>query len=111
MRVPLSWLRELVDLPPVTGRELAAKLIDAGLEVETVEQVGELTGPLVIGEVLTVEELTEFKKPIRYCTVDVGQANGTGEPQGIICGATNFAAGDVVVVALPGSELPGGFKI
>ncbi|MEU5883987.1 phenylalanine--tRNA ligase subunit beta [Spirillospora sp. NPDC047279] len=113
MRAPLSWLREYVALPAdVTGRELAAKLIDAGLEVETVDRAGaDLVGPLVIGEVLAIEELTEFKKPIRYCQVDVGQANGTGEPQNIICGASNFAVGDRVVVILPGGELPGGFKI
>ncbi|RAY17238.1 phenylalanine--tRNA ligase subunit beta [Actinomadura craniellae] len=112
MRVPLSWLREHVELPAgTTGRALAAKLIDAGLEVETVEVVGDITGPLVVGRVLDIEELTEFKKPIRYCRVDVGPANGTGEPQGVICGARNFAAGDVVVVALPGAVLPGDFAI
>ncbi|MFF8377572.1 phenylalanine--tRNA ligase subunit beta [Streptomyces sp. NPDC015661] len=113
MRVPLSWLREYVDLPATeTGRDVQAKLISAGLEVETVEQLGAgLTGPLVVGKVLTIEELTDFKKPIRFCTVDVGQANGTGEPQEIICGARNFAEGDKVVVALPGAVLPGDFRI
>ncbi|MER6156733.1 phenylalanine--tRNA ligase subunit beta [Streptomyces sp. NPDC001868] len=113
MRVPLSWLREYVDLPATqTGRDVQAKLISAGLEVETVEQLGDgLKGPLVVGQVLTIEELTEFKKPIRFCTVDVGTANGTGEPQEIVCGARNFAVGDKVVVVLPGAELPGGFAI
>ncbi|MEU9574278.1 phenylalanine--tRNA ligase subunit beta [Streptomyces massasporeus] len=113
MRVPLSWLREYVDLPETeTGRDVQAKLISAGLEVETVEQLGaDLKGPLVVGQVATIEELTEFKKPIRFCTVDVGQANGTGEPQEIICGARNFAVGDKVVVALPGAVLPGDFQI
>ncbi|MCF1594421.1 phenylalanine--tRNA ligase subunit beta [Streptomyces muensis] len=113
MRVPLSWLREYVDLPATeTGRDVQAKLISAGLEVETVEQLGDgLKGPLVVGQVLTIEELTEFKKPIRFCTVDVGQANGTGEPQELICGARNFAVGDKVVIVLPGAVLPGGFAI
>ncbi|MEU1915829.1 phenylalanine--tRNA ligase subunit beta [Streptomyces massasporeus] len=113
MRVPLSWLREYVDLPETeTGRDVQAKLISAGLEVETVEQLGaDLKGPLVVGQVATIEELTDFKKPIRFCTVDVGQANGTGEPQEIICGARNFAVGDKVVVALPGAVLPGDFQI
>ncbi|KOG10448.1 phenylalanine--tRNA ligase subunit beta [Streptomyces viridochromogenes] len=113
MRVPLSWLREYVDLPATeTGRDVQAKLISAGLEVETVEQLGDgLKGPLVVGQVLTIEELTEFKKPIRFCTVDVGQANGTGEPQELICGARNFQVGDKVVVVLPGAVLPGGFEI
>ncbi|WP_415948707.1 phenylalanine--tRNA ligase subunit beta [Streptomyces sp. KLOTTS4A1] len=113
MRVPLSWLREYVDLPgDATGRDVQEKLIGVGLEVETVEQLGAgLTGPLVVGKVLTIEELTEFKKPIRFCTVDVGTANGTGEPQEIVCGARNFAEGDKVVVALPGAVLPGDFRI
>ncbi|AWT42080.1 MULTISPECIES: phenylalanine--tRNA ligase subunit beta [Streptomyces] len=113
MRVPLSWLREYVDLPATeTGRDVQAKLVSAGLEVETVEQLGaDLKGPLVVGQVLTIEELEGFKKPIRFCTVDVGQANGTGEPQEIVCGARNFQAGDKVVVALPGAVLPGDFQI
>ncbi|MDQ0989906.1 phenylalanine--tRNA ligase subunit beta [Streptomyces sp. V3I7] len=123
MRVPLSWLREYVDLPATeTGRDVQAKLIEAGLEVETVEQLGaDLKGPLVVGQVLTIEELEGFKKPIRFCTVDVGMAGGTsqafgtgggtGEPQEIVCGARNFAVGDKVVVVLPGATLPGGFSI
>ncbi|MFD6990163.1 phenylalanine--tRNA ligase subunit beta [Streptomyces sp. NPDC059943] len=113
MRAPLSWLREYVELPATeTGRDVQARLISAGLEVETVEQVGAgLKGPLVVGKVLTVEELTEFKKPIRFCTLDVGDANGTGEPQEVICGARNFAVGDKVVVVLPGAVLAGGFEI
>ncbi|MEV7286564.1 phenylalanine--tRNA ligase subunit beta [Streptomyces sp. NPDC093252] len=113
MRVPLSWLREYVDLPATeTGRDVQAKLISAGLEVETVEQLGDgLKGPLVVGQVLTIEELEGFKKPIRFCTVDVGTANGTGAPQEIVCGARNFAVGDKVVVVLPGAVLPGGFAI
>ncbi|MFJ8148403.1 phenylalanine--tRNA ligase subunit beta [Streptomyces sp. NPDC096048] len=113
MRVPLSWLREYVDLPATqTGRDVQAKLISAGLEVETVEHLGaDLKGPLVVGQVLTIEELEGFKKPIRFCTVNVGRANGTGEPQEIVCGARNFAVGDKVVVVLPGATLPGGFSI
>ncbi|MFD4138406.1 phenylalanine--tRNA ligase subunit beta [Streptomyces sp. NPDC058572] len=113
MRVPLSWLREYVDLPETeTGRDVQAKLISAGLEVETVERLGAgLKGPLVVGQVLTIEELEGFKKPIRFCTVDVGQANGSGEPQEIVCGARNFSVGDKVVVVLPGAVLPGDFAI
>ncbi|MFH9612381.1 phenylalanine--tRNA ligase subunit beta [Streptomyces pratensis] len=113
MRVPLSWLREYVDLPATeTGRDVQAELVSVGLEVETVEQTGAgLKGPLVVGQVLTIEELEGFKKPIRFCTVDVGTANGTGEPQEIVCGARNFAVGDKVVVVLPGAVLPGDFAI
>jgi phenylalanyl-tRNA synthetase beta chain len=113
MRVPLSWLREYVDLPAgESGRDVQAKLISVGLEVETVDQLGAgLKGPLVVGKVLTIEQLEGFKKPIRFCTVDVGSANGTGAPQEIVCGAANFAVGDKVVVILPGGVLPGNFEI
>ncbi|MDT0303285.1 phenylalanine--tRNA ligase subunit beta [Streptomonospora wellingtoniae] len=113
MRVPVSWLRDYADLPEgVTARDLAAALVGLGLEVETVDSVGaDISGPIAVGRVLSIEELTGFKKPIRYCRVDVGAANGTGEPQNIVCGARNFGEGDLVVVALPGAVLPGGFAI
>ena len=111
MRVPLEWLRELVPLPAdVTGREIADRLIAAGLEVEAVESVGAgVVGPLVVGRVVSIEELADFKKPIRWCQVDVGEANGG--VRGIVCGARNFSSGDLVVVALPGTVLPGDFVI
>ncbi len=113
MRVSLSWLREHVDLPAeLNTAELDAALVGLGLEPESiVDQRETVTGQLVVGEVLQIEELTGFKKPIRFCRVDVGGANGTGEPQEIVCGARNFAEGDRVVVILPGGVLPGGFAI
>src|SRR3712207_5302075 len=108
MRVPLGWLAERVGLPAgISVEELDAAFVRLGLEVEEVHRPAEVTGPLVVGRVLEIEELTGFKKPIRYCQVDVGEA----EPRGIVCGATNFAVGDAVVVALPGAVLPGGFAI
>ncbi|MEV1314478.1 phenylalanine--tRNA ligase subunit beta [Micromonospora arborensis] len=113
MRVSVSWLREYVDLPadlPIGDLEQA--LVDLGIEVESAVDLAEtVTGRLVVGEVREIEELTGFKKPIRFCRVDVGDANGTGEPQEIVCGARNFAVGDRVVVILPGGVLPGGFAI
>ncbi|HEX5540537.1 MAG TPA: phenylalanine--tRNA ligase subunit beta, partial [Micromonospora sp.] len=111
MRVPLSWLREFVDAP-ADPAVLEAALVKVGLEVEEIIDLrSTVTGDLVVGRVLEIEELTGFKKPIRFCRVDVGAANGTGAPQEIICGATNFAEGDLVVVILPGGVLPGGFQI
>ncbi|TDW86800.1 phenylalanyl-tRNA synthetase beta subunit [Kribbella pratensis] len=108
MRVPLSWLREYVDLPAdVTGRQVAEQLIRAGLEVETVEE-SDLTGPLVVGKVLTYEnEPQKNGKTIRWCSLDIGK----DEPQWVVCGAHNFEVGDLVVVVLPGAVLPGGFAI
>ncbi len=108
MRVPVGWLAEYVDVPAGTSVEdLDAAFVRLGLEVEEIHRPEEVTGPLVVGAVLQIEELTGFKKPIRYTQVDVGEA----QPRGIVCGATNFAVGDTVVVALPGAVLPGGFAI
>ena len=88
-------------------RELADRLIAIGLEVGTVEELGSaITGPLLVGRVTQIEELTEFKETDRFCQVDLGD-----QTRGIICGATNFAEGDLIVAALPGSVLPGGFEI
>ncbi len=101
MRVPLSWLRTWADVPAAAD-EVAAALVRAGLEVEAVEPVGRDISGVVVGEVCSVEELTGFRKPIRFCEVSVG-----GAPRGIVCGATNFAVGDLVPVALPGAGLPG----
>ncbi|MBB3081830.1 phenylalanine--tRNA ligase subunit beta [Geodermatophilus sabuli] len=108
MRVPIGWLAEHVDLPGgIAVEELDNAFVRLGLEVEAVHRPEEVTGPLVVGRVLEIEELTGFKKPIRFCQVDAGE----GEPRGIVCGARNFAVGDAVVVALPGAVLPGGFEI
>jgi phenylalanyl-tRNA synthetase beta chain len=108
VRVPIGWLAEYVDVPAGTSVEdLDTAFVRLGLEVEEIHRPAEVTGPLVVGTVLEIEELTGFKKPIRYCQVDVGEA----EPRGIVCGARNFAVGDTVVVALPGAVLPGGFEI
>lgn len=110
MRVPLSWLREYAPLPDgVSARDVATRLIRAGLEVETVDEAGaDLVGPLVVGRVLEfADEPQKNGKTIRWCSVDVGEP----EPRGIVCGAHNFAVGDLVVVSLPGAVLPGGFAI
>lgn len=108
MRIPVSWLADHVALPDgTTAEQVADAFVRVGLEVEQVHQLGPVTGPLVVGLVTEVDELTEFKKSIRHVQVDVGE----DAPRGVICGATNFAAGDLVVVALPGSVLPGDFAI
>ncbi|MBI1377444.1 MAG: phenylalanine--tRNA ligase subunit beta [Frankiales bacterium] len=116
MRVPLSWLREYVDLPEHADVEdIGVRLVESGLELEeTVHVAADVTGPLVVGRVREIEELTGFKKPIRWCQVEVGDAHGhpdTPGVRGIVCGARNFVAGDLVVVALPGAVLAGGFAI
>jgi phenylalanyl-tRNA synthetase beta chain len=111
MRVPYSWLREVVaagspgwDVPPY---ELELTLLRIGHEVEEVVTLGSVDGPLTVGRVTAIDELTDFKKPIRACLVDVGDQ----QEHEIVCGASNFVVGDLVMVALPGTTLPGGFAI
>ncbi|MDQ1650138.1 MAG: phenylalanyl-tRNA synthetase beta chain, partial [Frankiaceae bacterium] len=110
MRVPVSWLREYVDLPAdVSAKQLADRLTMLGLKLEALETAGGgIQGPLVVGRVLSVEPETHSNgKTIRGCSVDVGE----DAPRGIVCGASNFAVSDLVVVSLPGAVLPGGFEI
>ncbi len=111
MRIPYSWLREtLIAGTPgfdIAADELERALLRIGHEVEGVHTLGPVTGPFKVGRVVEIEELTEFKKPIRACRVDVGEA----EPRDIVCGASNFVVGDLVAVALPGAVLPGDFAI
>ena len=115
MRTPIEWLSEYVSMPADTSAtDIADALLRIGFEVEDIHTVPETTGDLVVGQVLSIEELTEFKKPIRFVRVDAGAGHGphgSDEPRDIICGARNFQVGDKVVVALPGSVLPGGFAI
>ncbi|HVS68978.1 MAG TPA: phenylalanine--tRNA ligase subunit beta [Mycobacteriales bacterium] len=106
MRVPLSWLREYVDLPEVSSYEIADRLTAAGLQVERVDRIGEGIEGVVVAKVVALEELEGFKKPIRWVTL----ADGTSERQ-VICGATNFAVGDLVAYARPPTVLPGDFRI
>jgi phenylalanyl-tRNA synthetase beta chain len=115
MRVPISWLRQYAPIPaPVDAQEVGRRLTAAGLEVEAVEQVGHDVHGVIVAQVRAIEELTEFKKPIRYCRVAVSDAELTADPAtltGVICGATNFKEGDRVAFATVGATLPGGFEI
>ncbi|MDQ1083542.1 MULTISPECIES: phenylalanine--tRNA ligase subunit beta [Microbacterium] len=110
MRVPLSWLREYVDVPAeATPEDVLASLVSVGFEEEDVHRF-ELSGPIVVGEVKEfTPEPQSNGKTIRWCQVDVGDEHGG--VRGIVCGAGNFFAGDKVVVTLPGSVLPGPFPI
>ena len=98
MRAPLSWIKEFVDIPAtVTAEQISAGLIRVGFEVEEIIQQGaDLTGPLKFAKVLSIEEITEFKKPIRYVGLDCGE----GQTRFVICGATNFAVGDLMSVSI-----------
>ncbi len=115
-RIPLTWLADHVDLPAdVTADGLAADLVKVGLEEEAIHPAA-VIGPLVVGRVLDrTPEPQKNGKTIHWCHVDVGAHNVVGPDgvgsRGIVCGAHNFDAGDLVVVALPGAVLPGPFEI
>jgi phenylalanyl-tRNA synthetase beta chain len=115
MRVPVSWLREYAPIPePYDALEVGRRLTQAGLEVEAVEQAGHDVHGVITAQVMAVEELTGFKKPIRYCRVAVSDAELAADPEtltGVICGAVNFKVGDRVAFAVVGAMLPGGFEI
>jgi phenylalanyl-tRNA synthetase beta chain len=109
MRAPISWIKEFVDIPEnISAEQISDALIRVGFEVEEIiKQGADLTGPLVFAKVLSIEELTDFKKPVRYVGLDCGEK----ETRYVICGATNFIVGDLIVAALPGAVLPGDFAI
>jgi phenylalanyl-tRNA synthetase beta chain len=112
MRVPLSWLLEYaaIELSPDDEpgvAEMSRRLTACGLEVESVAPAGQDISGVVVAEVLDIEELVGFNKPLRYCQVSTGD----GQERHVICGASNFAVGDRVALAVPGAVLPGGFEI
>ena len=109
MRAPMSWIKDFVEIPSsLSVDEISRGLVRVGFEVEEVIYQGEdIKGPLSFAEVLSIEEITEFKKPIRYVGLDCGEK----QTRYVICGATNFNVGDIVLAALPGAVLPGDFAI
>ena len=124
-RIPLTWLGEHVELPATASAlEVATDLSRLGLEEEALFGA-QVTGPLVVGRVLElVKEPQKNGKTINWVRVDVGpehneDADDPKDPQpgrerpsrGIVCGAHNFEGGDLVVVSLPGTVLPGDFAI
>ena len=113
MRAPLSWIREYVDLPDdVTVAELAHRLTALGLKLEALHSARRRrsTGPLVVGRVL--EHRRRAAEERQDDQVVPGRLRARARrAAGIVCGAHNFAEGDLVVVSLPGAVLPGGFAI
>jgi phenylalanyl-tRNA synthetase beta chain len=104
MRVPVSWLKDFApfDADP---DDLARTLSDLGLVVEGVERVGEGLEGVVVARVDHIATIAGADR-IRRVVVDAGAG-----PKEIVCGATNFAVGDLVPLAPVGVTLPGGFTI
>ncbi len=100
MRVPLSWLRDYVDVE-LTPEELAERLTLLGMEIKGLERWGAEWRSVVTGELL---EVTRHPRADRLSLTRVRVGD---EVLDIVCGATNIAAGQRVPVALPGAVLPG----
>jgi phenylalanyl-tRNA synthetase beta chain len=103
MRVPVGWLRSYCD-PGVSAEEIADALTMAGDKLERLHRTGVGdTSAFLTGRVLESERHPNADR-LTVCVVDVGR----GEPQTIVCGAPNVAAGQTVAVALPGAVMPDG---
>jgi len=105
VKAPLSWLR---DFAPIEGSplDLADRLNGIGLIVEGIAAPGR-----DIAGVCTVKVLSFEKHPNADKLLLVDIDLGNGETRRVVCGASNFAVGDIVPWAPPGAELPGGFKL
>ncbi len=106
MRTPLSWLLDFVNYTG-SAEDLAERLGTSGFEIDDVLRLGapdtgDNHGNFVIGRVVQFDKHPNADR-LRLCQIDTGDAS----PRQIVCGASNFAVGDTVVVALPGAILPG----
>jgi phenylalanyl-tRNA synthetase beta chain len=104
MRVPLSWLADHVDVD-VSATTLAEKLTFAGIEIETIHRVGDDLAGILTARVLEVTQHPDADRLV-LVRIDAG-----GEDRWVVCGARNYAPGDVVPWAAPGAKLPGGIEI
>src|SRR5215212_5734817 len=106
MRVPVAWLREYCS-PDISTAEIAERFDFTGTEVARIDRVG-VGDPegFVVGRVLEAERHPDADR-LTVCKVDVGE----GEPEQIVCGAPNVAAGQLVAVARPGAVMPDGSRL
>jgi phenylalanyl-tRNA synthetase beta chain len=110
MRVPVAWLREYCD-PGLGVDDLATALALSGTEVERIASVGvprvnSNQGLFLVGEVKAVDQHPDADR-LSVCRV----ALSGGDERTIVCGATNVAPGQAVMVALPGAVLPDGTRL
>ena len=104
MLVSYKWLKQLVDVD-VPSEELAEKMSTTGIEVEGVASPAAGLSKIVVGEVLSCEDVPETH--LHVCQVNVGEE----EARQIVCGAPNVRAGIKVMVALPGARIADNYKI
>ncbi len=104
MKVSYNWLKEFVDFDN-TPDELSHLLTMLGLEVEGIEKSGEGLDDVIVAVVEERDQHPNADK-LSLCRVNTGS-----EALSIVCGASNFATGDKVALAMIGAVLPGDFRI
>lgn len=105
MKLPLSWLKEYVDIGDITPQELSDKLLSIGFEVEEIiTPRTDITG-VVVGHVLSIIRHENSDK-LWICQIDIGDKTVQ-----IVTGAQNVKQGDYVPVATVGANLPDGKHI
>ena len=105
MNLSMKWLGDYVKLD-ITPKEFCSAMTMSGSKVEAFETEGAEIKNVVVGKLLSVVP-HENSDHLVVCQVDVGK----GEPIQIVTGAPNVKAGDIVPVALDGSDLPNGVHI
>lgn len=105
MKIPLSWLKEFVNLEDLTAEEIAKNLTLAGSEISSIEKVGGDINGVIIGKVLSVSKHPDADK-LSVCEVSIGD-----EILSMVCGAPNVREGIFVPVAMIGAKLPNGLTI
>ncbi|EPU46801.1 phenylalanyl-tRNA synthase subunit beta, partial [Streptococcus agalactiae str. Gottschalk 1003A] len=104
MLVSYKWLKELVDVD-VTTAELAEKMSTTGIEVEGVETPAEGLSKLVVGHIVSCEDVPDTH--LHLCQVDTED----DELRQVVCGAPNVKTGINVIVAVPGARIADNYKI
>ena len=104
MKASLKWLKEFVDIE-LSPRELAHKLTHAGLEVESIQELGRIPDSVLVVQIEKIEKHPQADR-LSLCDVNMGS-----EVKTIVCGAKNMKVGDKVSLAQPGTLLPDGKKI
>lgn len=105
MKVPVSWLKDFVDLENVTVEQLCEALVSVGFEVEETVELGKEISNVVVGEILSMEKHPDADK-LKVCEVNVGK-----EILQVVTAATNVKKGDKIPLALNGATLAGGTVI
>jgi phenylalanyl-tRNA synthetase beta chain len=105
MKFSVNWLREFVDLPK-NPEEIADLLTRAGVETKGIETRGAKIDNVIVSKIVVSSRHPNADR-LTVCEVN----DGSGTKRQIVCGATNYKAGDKVPLALPGAKLPNGTEI